>query len=300
MKGGFGRRPRMCPAKASRAAARSSVLAAALGLVLACSGEHIIVAEERGHPDRDGDDPGGSGAVGSEGEAGVPLLATCPASPAARRELLACWPSQHIGTWLGYFIGVPHYQRLDGTREEFPTGDLLLRLDLDGTGKLRFAEAATADEGDPCEGVPLSECPELGRLRAGFDYGLEEIELQDANPGTPSAAPGQAELRSGARMSFRIRLGEPWQEQCAPSSVAGGPACQSGACAKSQGPPSTSEAGTGEPVCLCDALGCLVRAPSLRIGLRMSEDGLALRGDYTPEGGGVAEARLEFLRVLEP
>jgi hypothetical protein len=276
-----------------------SALVIALGLAQGCSGDRIVVAQEREGPGGEADEPGASDAVGSEGEPGVALLETCPSSPVERRELLGCWPTRQIGSWLGYFIGVPRYPTRDGASQEFPAGDLLMRLDLDGNGELRFAGPEGATEQDPCAGVALSDCPELGRVRVGFGYRLEEIELADPlDP--PAAALGAAPPRGGERMSFRIRLGEPWQGRCGESSVAGGSACESGACAKAQGLPPTSELAVDEAACLCGALGCVVRAPSLHISLRMSEDGLALRGSYTPDAGGVPEARLEFLRVRDP
>jgi hypothetical protein len=300
MGGGFGDRPSERGANASSAVARPSALAAALALLLACSGDRIVVAEERGGPGRIDDELDGDDPIGGAGAPGVALVETCPSSPAERRELLGCWPAPHIGTWLGFFIGVPRYERLNGASEEFPTGDVLLRLDLDGTGELRFDDSARAGEPDPCAGVPLSECPGLGRLRAGFGYRLDEIALVDPDPGATSAAPGEAALGRGGRVSFRIRLGEPWEGRCVEPPVAGGSACESGACAKAQGLPPTPEITTDEPACLCGALGCLVRAPSLSISLRMSEDGHALRGAYTPDDGRIPEARLEFLKAPDP
>jgi hypothetical protein len=298
MRGGFGVRPSVCGAEASSAPARSA-LVAVLGLLLACSGDRIVVAQEQERPGSEGDEAGGSDAVGSAGQPGVALLETCPPSPGERRALLGCWPTRHIGNWLGFFIGVPRYETLDGTSEEFPTGDVLMRVALDGTGELRFGEPASTAEPDPCAGVALSECPELGRVRVGFDYRLDEMEFEDADR-SASAAPGAAPLRGGERMSFRIRLGEPWEGRCAEVSVPGGSACESGSCAKARDLPPTSDPGADDPACRCSGLGCVVRAPSLHISLRMSEDALALRGVYTPDDGRVPEARLEFLKVRDP
>jgi hypothetical protein len=299
---GFDVRPSRLGARPRRAAAPAC--GAALAMLLGCSGEPIIVAEERqmagggGAPDE--------GAVaGTGGETGIAVVEDCPLSPAERTELLGCWPTQHVGTWRGYFIGVARYETRDGAGEEFPPGYLVLHLDLDGTGHLTFTDGTSVDALDPCSGLALSGCSELGRLRMGFDYTLEDIQLVEPKLEGPLPPPGEPVLRAGESMSFQIRLGEPWNDLCPqPSpSLPSEAACESGACAKAAPgvhPDPAPAAEADDPACSCNALGCIVRAPSLRVSLRMSEDGNALRGAYEPDAGGISGARLEFLKERAP
>jgi hypothetical protein len=301
MVGGFRVRPSEPRASARWAHAMPSALAVGL-LLLACSGERIIVAEEHAVAVATGVDADAGDVTGAGGESGVALLEGCPPSPAQRRELLGCWPTRHVGTWRGYFIGAPRYETLDGAGEEFPAGDLSLHLDPDGNGQLSFgADTGAAEAEDPCSGVALSGCPALGRLRLGFGYRLEEIELVDPDRGETPRDPEQASLRVGEQMSFAIRLGEPWQDRCTDRTPGSETACGDGACAKAASgltPGAAPGSGSSEDAegCLCGAQGCFVQAPSLRIRLRMSEEGKALRGVYTPDAPGLPDARLEFVR----
>jgi len=267
---------------------RTALLAAALlaAASTACSGDGLVVAEERVElpPETSGPDTGGPEDVRQPG-IGVP--GSCPGSPGERQALLGCWPTRQVGDWRGYFIGAPRYTLRAGEQGvEFPPGALWLSLGDDGAGTLRFGDTSR-DEG--CEREPASErCASVGRVLEGFVYQLEDIDLVDAQEDGAPRITGEAPLRVGEKMSFVVRLGQPWQGLCPEPSAS---AASGGVL------PGAEPAAEGEDaLCSCGSEICRVTAPYLMMSLVMSEHEEALRGVYTPSDPDLASARLEFTR----
>lgn len=278
---------------------------------LACSGSSFVVGEERpGAAGLGEDEVDGPGVVDpSEPAPDVALLEDCPPSPVERRSLLGCWPTRHVGRWRGFFIGLPRYETLDGGGAEFPRGDVLLELGVDGAGELRFGVAptevtASSSAPVPACGGPSSpqECTDPGLLLAGFRYRLEVMELFDAEEAPASRIAGEPRVRFGERMSFVVQVGQPWEAVCA--DVEAAIACAPGECARLPERPGAVEPTGGvnpeAPACRCEASGCEPRGASLSISLRLSDDGLALRGTYTPNDASLGQARLEFAKDSTP
>jgi hypothetical protein len=290
-------------------------LALVLALALAgCSGKAFVVGGERPRSGPGGDDPEGPGGPnGGVPPVDVALVEDCPPSPEERQALLGCWPPPHLGRWRGFFTGDPWYATLDGGAAEFPTGDVLLDLGNDGAGHMIFGApqtgwAATDAPLAPCsEPYAAPDCNELGLLIAGFSYRLETVELFDRELGKEPRIAGEEPPLIGERMSFQVRVGEPWDVWCALKEPAKG-ACTGGDCpggkpwpAAPAAPDSSGDGDGDDPAgCRCSETGCQPYAPSLFIELSMSVDADALRGSYTPTDVSIAPARLEFVRDSEP
>jgi hypothetical protein len=257
-----------------------------LAAPLACSGEGLVVAGERVElpPETAGPDPTNPAQVRQPG-IGVP--GSCPGSPGERQALLGCWPTRQVGDWRGYFIGVPRYALRAGAGDlEFPPAALWLALGDDGAGTLRFGDAFSAEG---CEREPASErCASVGRVLEGFVYELEDIELADADDEAEPRIQGEAPLRVGEKMSFVVRLGQPWQGLC--------PEPSASAASGGVVPGATPAAEAEGALCSCGSEICRVTAPYLTMSLVMSDDGEALRGVYTPSDPDLATARVEFRR----
>jgi hypothetical protein len=161
------------------ALARSGACVAALvAAVAGCSGDSLLIGQERPRFNPGADDPGGLGSTGSAAPPpDVGLISDCPPSPEERHALPGCWPTRHVGTWRGFFIGIPRYETIDGAGAEFPPGDVLLEVTDDGAAHLTFGATRQALASEPplvlCpprEAAPA--CPTPGLLVAGFAYEL--------------------------------------------------------------------------------------------------------------------------------
>jgi hypothetical protein len=265
-------------------------------LALGCAGKSLLVAEERASTEPAAADSGPDAGAASN-QPGVALTQDCPPSPGERRGLLGCWPTQHLGRFRGRFIGAPRYPTLDGKGDDFPAGELVLELAIDGTGELSFGAVGAPGEGDPCADVESARCASLGRLLPGFGYRLDDILLYDPKD-EPPRVEGEPPRQLAESMSFAIRLGQPWEARCAEQAPANVD-CPSGECAAAptgqrRGP--AGAAGAGLVTCLCSQTGCLPSAPSLAFTLRMSADHQALRGLYSSTDPSVDDARLDFER----
>lgn len=291
-----------------RRAARVGCCALVLALV-ACSGEVLVVAQERPRPPSGTDEPQGPGGTDATPPPDVALLEDCPESPGERRELLGCWPTPHLGVWRGFFTGAPQYETSAGP-VAFPAGDVALLLGIDGTGQLSFGlpprSPAASIEVPSCDERELpSGCDQPGRLIPGFRYGLEQINLRDRWLEQESRIVGAPPLERPESMSFVVRAGEPWDAWC--SAYAIEPevevsVCLANECQKGQRPAPTPDDSTAgnEPSCRCDERDCRAEATSLYIELSLSADGNSLRGAYEPGDIQLGEARLELRKEAAP
>jgi hypothetical protein len=284
-----------------RSRSRWIALVGCAALGLACTGESLLVGEERPTSDRVADDAVLDGGV--DAHAPEVVLQGCPPSPAERQATSGCWPTRHLGRYRGFFIGSPRYERLDGSGEPFPTGGLQLVLAVDGTGELTFGGQNASSDRESCAGVSSARCASIGRLLPGFAYRLEKIELLDPKDEPPRIA-GEPPLPGVETMSFSVWLGQPWDTWCAGQTLPKA-SCRSSECAATPAEPApvVGVAGTGNAgasVCRCGELECRPEASSLSISMRLSEDRLALRGIYEPADAGFGIARLELRREREP
>ena len=256
-----------------------------VGSAAACSGNGLVVAQEHVEPPPEGGAPDSDDPQVRQPGIGVP--GSCPGSPGERQALLGCWPTPQVGDWRGYFIGAPLYTLRAGEGDvEFPPAALWLSLGADGAGTLRFGDASSAPG---CEREPASErCSSVGRVVEGFIYRLEDIQLLDVDEEARPQIMGEAPLRVGEKMSFVVRLGQPWEGLCPePSASAASGGVLPGAEPGAEG---------DEPLCSCGSEICRVTAPYLAMSLVMSEDTEALRGVYTPSDPDLPTARVEFRR----
>lgn len=285
--------------------------AAALVFVVAgCSGDALLVGEER--------PPAGPGTDGEEGPdrvnpaqapIDVALVSDCPPSPEERQALLGCWPPRHLGSWRGFFIGVPRYETLDGAGAEFPAGDVLLELGIDGSAHLTFGAPRAGSVGRdsptplcaPREEAP--GCPTLGRVIDGFAYSLAELELFDPKPGPDPSIRGEPRFQLAESMAFVVQVSEPWDVWCAAQGAVREWRCAGEDCPAGEWLPGERAAIDAQAAaadersgCRCGEDGCRADAPSpsLSIELQMSDDQKALRGRYRPNDASIGEAGLEL------
>jgi hypothetical protein len=106
-------------------------------------------------------------------------------------------------------------------------------------------------------------------------------------------------------MQFLVMLGQPWETWCAEQPAPKGACGADAACSEPPRVPAPSAVAPGagdapSAACRCAESGCSPNATSLSMSLRMSDDGEALRGVYTPASGRVDPARLEFTRERQP
>jgi hypothetical protein len=304
----------------------ATLLGSALLALYACKGERLVLTSgDAGVPtaEAEGEEPMLDPTVTNM--PGSPSVAVaCPTDLPRRRARDDCWPTRYVGAWSGFLVGDPQYEARDGSLESFPVGEIEVRLSTDGTGTLIFVGASAppappSAAADPylCAGAtPMTGCPEARRLVEGFTYHLENLTMFDASI---ESAPriGEQPLRVGERFRFDISLGEPWRAWCdvqlpdvRACSCLG---CESEICfglglapgvaneAACEASPGSAECGwltarAAEP-CACRSDGCVARERALAILLQMSEDGLALRGEYLPSRGDLRPGRLEFSRV---
>lgn len=285
-------------------------------VITGCSGDALLVGEERPRAEPGADDLEGPGGIGpAVPPVDVALVSDCPPSPEERRALVGCWPTHHLGSWRGFFIGVPRYETIDGAGAEFPAGDVLLELGVSGAAQLRFGvppegSVARDPEGSLCGPREVAPgCPAPGHVLAGFAYQLAELELFDPMLAPAARIAGEPPLQLAESMTFVVRVSEPWDTWCAREGPERELSCAGGDCpAGDWFPPpgaaidaAASAAADGRG-CLCDDSSCRSDAPSvsLSISLQMSADGNALRGSYTPNDARIGQARLEFRKDSDP
>jgi hypothetical protein len=294
----------------------ASCAAALLLAAVGCPGNAMLVGEERPPPVPGADDPDGpDGITPAVPPPEVALLSDCPPSPEERQALLGCWPTRHLGSWRGFFIGIPRYETGDGASAEFPPGDVLLELSVDGQAQLVFgAPPLGAPAADPpitlcAPRVGARDCPTPGRLLAGFGYELHELELLDPDPALapPPRIAGEPPRELAESMRFAVHASEPWDVWCSTLASDRELGCSGGDCSAGEWLPApgaaidSPAAGPESQGCSCDASGCRAELPlaPLSIELQMSRDGKALRGSYEPADPSLGEARIE-LRKAEP
>jgi hypothetical protein len=274
---------------------------AVLGVMLAaCAGDRIVVGGQLPPVVSEVvDADAGAGRDGGTTPSGIGTRAQCPVSPGERRELLGCWPTRQVGGWRGFWLGLPRYETADGVGAEFPPGDVVMRLGVDGSGTFSVGERPSQAPGPCGAGLDAGACAPFGEMLQGFVYRLEQIRLRDAGErGTPRVA-GEALPRAGELMEFEIRLGQPWDASCADEAAS----CAGGACpAARTGETAAIGDGPGGPrvSCACSSDRCIAEAPALALALTMSEDGQALRGAYRPRDLRLPPASLELFKVEGP
>jgi hypothetical protein len=273
-------------------------------LLLACTGESMVIGDELSVLATIGGDATPDGGVVAAAPQEVLMLQDCPTAPGERQAVSGCWPSRHVGRYGGFFIGTPRYERLDGSGEEFPSAELELELALDGTGRLSFGGGSAIADREPCADVKAPPCASIGRLLPGFAYRLDDVALFDPKDELPRIA-GEPPLHIAETMSFVIWLGQPWAAWCAAQPAPKAAACLADECTEESAEqvPAAAVTGNGDDAsssCRCSEQRCRPSAASLGIELRMSEDGRALRGAYKPSDQAFGEARLQLEREPEP
>jgi len=203
------------------------------------------------------------GAPMSVGERDVPLAAAGGASTrpnaqprcadeVALRVLDAeCWPTRHVGRWHGFVTGDARYWPLGPTPREYPSDEIALQVDAQGSASVRFS-GADAGAGEPCADAGAEPCPASFGLVSGFSYALAGLRMTGGT---------SEDRRLDPRMDFSLRLAEPWSSYCADLAADAGP-------------------------CTCSAAGCGASPQSLAGDLELSQDGLALRGSLRSAGTG--------------
>jgi hypothetical protein len=236
---------------------------AVLLLLAACKGGPLELGESGGGLDSSGGRP----RAASEER--------CLDLAAARALDAECWPTLHVGRWHGFITGDARYLHVLPSPFFYPSGDLLLEVEAQGTAGLTFSagdvggsdapggDAGAADAGAADAGAACSGCAALPGLVLGFRYQLLGLRMT----GGPSE-----DRHQDARMDFSLTIAEPWSALCEASGADAG-------------------------ACTCSALGCGVTPDSLQATLVLSADGQALRGSVRSESASEAlSAGWEFVR----
>jgi len=226
-----------------------------LGLLLAGCKGRLLELGERG------------GGLGPNGQSGLPALEQRCLDLAALRALDAeCWPTRHVGRWHGFATGDAQYLHVLPSPFAYPSGELLLDVDSQGSASLTFSsgDAGVADAGAPCSSrAAPAPCQATPGLVLGFPYQLVGLRMS----GGPSE-----DRHQDPRMDFSLTIAEPWGALC--DAVA----ADTGACA-------------------CTGQGCGVSPESLQATLVLSADGRALRGSArSGQASEALSAGWEFLR----
>jgi hypothetical protein len=202
------------------------------------------------------------GGLGLNGDTSLsPLEQRCLDLAAPRALDAECWPTAHVGRWHGFVTGDARYLHVLSSPFPYPSGELLLEVDAQGSASLTFSggpDAGTDDADDagaghaaaPCSSTSAPDsCQALPGLVLGFRYQPVGLRMT----GSPSE-----DRHQDPRMDFSLTLAEPWRRRC--DAVA----ADAGACA-------------------CTAQGCGVSPESLQVTLLLSADGQALRGSARSE-----------------
>ncbi len=236
----------------------------------ACEGGAIVVGAVEGW----------SALPASRGSPSVlaPPSRGCDDRVARRVSSASCWPTGHVGRWLGAVTSDAQYFDDGGLLRPFPAVSFSLRLHVEGRGELEFAArpwgvGGCADAGSDAGSGGCSPI-EPGPLLAGYSYELFGLE----------ASGGAVNRRTqDPRLSFSLLPGEPVRGDCA------APARELVA----------SSADAGADVCrvVCD-LECVATRALLGFSLELSARGGAMRGTVTSQGpaGASALGRVELVR----
>lgn len=200
-----------------------------------------------------------------------------------------CWPTRHVGHWRGFVTGDPRYRHVLAQPLEFPSNEVLLDIEPQGTGTLLFSSASApgrscaGDAGAGSSGddagvgdrsdAGVSSCTthdtgEQDEPRPGLvldhRYALDALEMR----GSP-----EGERRQDPVVTFSLLIAAPWRELC-------------------DGPPLDLAASP----CSCSADGCAVSSETLQVTLSLSRDGNALRGSLFSASDAELAAGLELVR----
>ena len=215
----------------------------------------LLLASCKGRPLELGESGAG---LDPNGGSSTPALEQRCLDLAALRVLDAeCWPTRHVGRWHGFVTSGAHYWHVLPSPLEYPSGDLLLEVDAQGSGQLTFSggDAARGDAGATEAGVPCpstaaaDSCAALPGLVLGFRYELVGLRM--------SGGPSQ-DRHQDPRMDFSLTIAEPWGPVCTAIGADAGP-------------------------CACTRAGCGAAPESLQAMLVLSADGRALRGTARSE-----------------
>jgi hypothetical protein len=166
-----------------------------LALSLACQGDDWIVGGEL--PREMGTGPGGAGAQLIEDPDACAAVADEIERRRAAFSVPATLAPEHVGRWRGQLRGTT-------AAEGFPSRDVELRIDANGSGTLRF-DAPTLDAGsdDPERGYLCSAgssgvvCGSVSGFVGGFEYPTEALQSRDRV------------------LSFQLVTADPWGSWCA-------------------------------------------------------------------------------------
>ena len=213
------------------------VSCALLALLSSCKGRALLVGE-----------PGG--LEGGAGGDRLPPAQRCPDAAELRVGDGECWPTRHVGRWHGFVTGDARYWHASPTPLEYPSQELLLELDPDGSAYATFAAPDAGPSAD-CRG-PLvgGVCVQSG-LVLGYRYALGGVRM--------TGAPDD-DRRRDPILAFALTVAQPWSDQCAAIAADAGP-------------------------CACSQEGCRVSPQALQVTLALSEDARALRGSASSGSG---------------
>jgi hypothetical protein len=254
---------------------RPSALLLAL-LLAGCDDRSLVVGES-------------SASSGFDG-AGRSNEPRCADAAILRANDEECWPTRHVGHWRGLVTGDARYRHVLAQPFEFPSDEVLLDIDLQGTGTLLFSSAA--GDGASCAGDAGASSAEL-RADAGVgasDAGALSCRASDGGvqggpqpglvldhryslDGLGMQGSAERERRQDRLVTFSLLIAAPWRELCT-------------------APPLDPAASP----CSCNADGCDISSETLQVSLSLSRDGEALRGSIYSSNDAALAAGLELVR----
>jgi hypothetical protein len=186
-----------------------------LALVLAgCDDRSLVVGESS-------TSSGFDGAAGSNEP-------RCADAAALRADDAECWPTRHVGHWRGFVTGDVRYRHVLAQTFDFPSGEVLLDIELDGTGTLLFSSSSSdepfcagdagvspsslpADAGVGSSDATVTSCrtsddgmqdgPRPG-LALDHRYVVEALRMEGS---------AERERRQDRLVTFSLLIAEPWR-----------------------------------------------------------------------------------------
>jgi hypothetical protein len=209
----------------------------ALLVLLSCQGKALLVGEQQR-------------TLGGEGGDRRPPVPGCPDAAELRVGNAECWPTRHVGRWRGFVTGAALYQHVLPIPLEYPSEELLLEVDPDGSAHATFAGPDAGSSAD-CAGPLVGDlCVQPG-LALGYRYALGAVRMTGG---------ASDDRRLDPILSFTLTIAQPWSDQCQVIAADAGP-------------------------CVCSVAGCGVSPEALQVSLVLSDDARALRGSASSASG---------------
>lgn len=208
-----------------------------------------------------------SGIVGVNQE--TPDEKLCPDEASLRLSDETCWPTRHVGTWRGIVASNPTYLSTAGSSMDYPLAQPIITIAADASGQWHFGPLAEDTPSSP-DSSPVPSANSV--LLEGIVYSLSDVRMSGA---------ARRDRQDDPNLSFELYFAISQEAECDLATTLVAPAA----------PCISDDCEMDTPIC---------DRPSGRLGisLRLSADGLSMRGTAQSDAQGASEvADIEFVRL---